>query len=182
MSSATGIIAFLLAWALIPAPVLGGTFSVKDFGAAADGVTDDTAAFQKALQRAAEQKGNTVFAPAGRYLIAGSLQIPAATTLQGEYRGPGRQRGTVLLSTYGKGRTDGPGCIMATAGGSAVKGISRLRDLTEEVAPLRRNITQEDVGDVAVFLASDLARAVTGNIIFVDSGFHIMGEIGRAHV
>ncbi len=62
-----------------------------------------------------------------------------------------------------------------TLAGSAVKGISRLRDLTEEVAPLRRNITQEDVGDVAVFLASDLARAVTGNIIFVDSGFHIMG-------
>jgi hypothetical protein len=123
MSSATGIIALLLAWALIAAPVLGGTFSVKDFGAAADGVTDDTAAFQKALQRAAEQNGSTVFAPAGRYLIAGSLQIPAATTLQGEYRGPGRQRGTVLLSTYGKGRTDGPGCIMATAGGSAVKGI-----------------------------------------------------------
>lgn len=64
---------------------------------------------------------------------------------------------------------------LKTLAASAVKGISRIRDLTEEVAPLRRNITQEDVGDVAVFLASDLARAVTGNIIFVDSGFHIMG-------
>jgi enoyl-[acyl-carrier protein] reductase I len=56
-----------------------------------------------------------------------------------------------------------------------VKGISKLRDLTEEIAPLRRNITQEDVGDVAVFLASDLSRAVTGNTIFVDSGFHVIG-------
>jgi enoyl-[acyl-carrier protein] reductase I len=64
---------------------------------------------------------------------------------------------------------------LKTLAGSAVKGISKLRDLTEEMAPLRRNITQEDVGDVAVFLASDLARAVTGNTIFVDSGFHIMG-------
>jgi len=68
---------------------------------------------------------------------------------------------------------------LKTLAGSAVRGISKLRDLTEEMAPLRRNITQEDVGDVAVFLASDLARAVTGNTIFVDSGFHIMGIPSR---
>jgi enoyl-[acyl-carrier protein] reductase I len=64
---------------------------------------------------------------------------------------------------------------LKTLAGSAVKGISKLRDVTEEMAPLRRNITIEDVGDVAAFLASDLSRAVTGNTIFVDSGFHIMG-------
>ncbi|MGH2399957.1 MAG: enoyl-ACP reductase FabI [bacterium] len=64
---------------------------------------------------------------------------------------------------------------LKTLAGSAVKGISKLRDVTEEMAPLRRNITIEDVGDVAVFLASDLSRAVTGNTIFVDSGFHVMG-------
>ncbi len=64
---------------------------------------------------------------------------------------------------------------LKTLAGSAVKGISRLQDITEQVAPLRRNINQDEVGDVAVFLASDLARAVTGNIIFVDSGFHVMG-------
>jgi enoyl-[acyl-carrier protein] reductase I len=63
---------------------------------------------------------------------------------------------------------------LKTLAASAVRGISKLRDLTEQTSPLRRNITQEDVGDVAVFLASDLARAVTGNIIFVDSGFHLM--------
>ncbi len=64
---------------------------------------------------------------------------------------------------------------MKTLASSAVKGISKLRDLTEEISPLRRNITQEEVGDVAVFLASDLSRAVTGNTIFVDSGFHVIG-------
>ncbi|HLE77391.1 MAG TPA: enoyl-ACP reductase [bacterium] len=64
---------------------------------------------------------------------------------------------------------------LKTLAGSAVKGISKLQEITEQVAPLRRNITQEEVGDVAVFLASDLARAVTGNTIFVDSGFHVMG-------
>ena len=62
-----------------------------------------------------------------------------------------------------------------TLAGSAVKGLTKLRNLTEQVAPLRRNVTQEDVGDVAVFLASDLSRAVTGNVILVDSGFHLMG-------
>lgn len=64
---------------------------------------------------------------------------------------------------------------LKTLAGSAVRGISKLRDFTEQISPLRRNITQEDVGDVAVFLASDLSRTVTGNTIFVDSGFHIMG-------
>ncbi|HXF81144.1 MAG TPA: enoyl-ACP reductase [bacterium] len=64
---------------------------------------------------------------------------------------------------------------LKTLAGSAVKGLSRLRDATAEIAPLRRNITIEDVGDVAVFLASDLSRAVTGATLFVDSGFHIMG-------
>jgi enoyl-[acyl-carrier protein] reductase I len=64
---------------------------------------------------------------------------------------------------------------LKTLAGSAVKGISKLQDITEQMAPLRRNITQDEVGDVAVFLASDLARAVTGNTIFVDSGFHVMG-------
>jgi len=64
---------------------------------------------------------------------------------------------------------------LKTLAGSAVKGLSKLRDITAETAPLRRNITIEDVGDVAVFLASDMSRAVTGNILFVDSGFHLMG-------
>jgi enoyl-[acyl-carrier protein] reductase I len=62
-----------------------------------------------------------------------------------------------------------------TLASSAVKGISKLRDLTEQTAPLRRNVTQEEVGDVAVFLASDLSRAVTGNTVYVDSGMHLMG-------
>jgi len=56
-----------------------------------------------------------------------------------------------------------------------VKGISAARDLMEEKSPLRRNITQDEVGNVAVFLASDLSRAVTGATIFADNGFNILG-------
>ena len=42
-------------------------------------------------------------------------------------------------------------------------------------APLRRNTDTGEVADTAVFLASDLSRGVTGNVLFVDAGFHIMG-------
>jgi len=61
-----------------------------------------------------------------------------------------------------------------TLSASAVKGISALRRWTEEVAPLHENITIEDVGNTAVYLASDLSRMVTGNTIFVDSGAHVL--------
>src|SRR5947199_18485 len=64
---------------------------------------------------------------------------------------------------------------LKTLAGSAVKGISAARDLMEAKAPLRRNITQEEVGNVAVFLASDWSRAVTGATLFADNGFNILG-------
>lgn len=67
-----------------------------------------------------------------------------------------------------------------TLSASAVRGITAIRRWTEEAAPLRENITIEDVGNTAVFLASDMARMVTGNIIFVDSGTHILAAQGAA--
>ena len=45
----------------------------------------------------------------------------------------------------------------------------------DEVAPLRANISIEDVGRTAVYLASDLSSAVTGEVIYVDGGFNILG-------
>ena len=44
-----------------------------------------------------------------------------------------------------------------------------------EVAPLRRNVTLEDVGNAAAFLCSDLAAGITGEILYVDSGFSTVG-------
>jgi enoyl-[acyl-carrier protein] reductase I len=70
-----------------------------------------------------------------------------------------------------------------TLSASAVKGISLLRKWTEEVAPMRENVTLEDVGNAGVFLASDLSRMVTGNILFVDSGTHVLaGQVGAVPV
>jgi enoyl-[acyl-carrier protein] reductase I len=62
-----------------------------------------------------------------------------------------------------------------TASARAVKDFSSILDVVAKHAPLRRNTDPAEVGDTAVFLASDLGRGVTGNTIFVDAGFHIMG-------
>jgi len=85
---------------------------VTDFGATADGKTDDTAALQRALNAAAKGGGSTVYARAGRYLIAGTIYLRPHTILRGHRAGMGRQRGTVLLATGGKGKTEGAGCIV----------------------------------------------------------------------
>ncbi len=56
----------------------------------------------------------------------------------------------------------------------AASGIAGFKDLLKSfagVAPLRRNVTQEDVGNTALFLASNLSSATTGEIIYVDAGF-----------
>ena len=62
-----------------------------------------------------------------------------------------------------------------TASARGVKDFSKMLDGFAERAPLRHNTDPAEVGDTAVFLASDLGRGVTGNIIFVDSGYQVLG-------
>lgn len=62
-----------------------------------------------------------------------------------------------------------------TASSRQVKGFSGMLDRVEAAAPLRRNITQEDIGSTAVYLASDLSAAITADVHFVDAGYHAMG-------
>jgi len=62
-----------------------------------------------------------------------------------------------------------------TASARAIKGFSSILDTIQERAPLRRNTEPAEVADAAVFLASDLGRGVTGNILFVDAGMQVMG-------
>jgi enoyl-[acyl-carrier protein] reductase I len=61
-----------------------------------------------------------------------------------------------------------------TASARAVKDFSTVLEVAPARAPLRRNTDPAEVADTAVFLASDLGRGVTGNIVFVDSGMQIM--------
>ncbi len=62
-----------------------------------------------------------------------------------------------------------------TASARGIKDFSKVLEEVAAHAPLRRNTDPEEVADTAVFLASDLGRGVTGNVIFVDAGFQIMG-------
>jgi enoyl-[acyl-carrier protein] reductase I len=62
-----------------------------------------------------------------------------------------------------------------TASARGIKDFSTVLDKVASRAPLRRNCDPAEVADTAVFLASDLGRGVTGNVIFVDAGFRIMG-------
>lgn len=64
---------------------------------------------------------------------------------------------------------------ISTLAASGVSGFEKILDHTEKNAPLRRNVTIEDVGNPAAFLTSPLARGITGEILYVDSGFNIVG-------
>ena len=95
-------------------------FNVRSFGAAGDAATDDTAAFQHALDAAFKAGGGSVYAPPGRYLLRGSLTVPDGVTLRGSYscvpahtgiRDKGQAKpgddGTALYVTGGRGNEDG---------------------------------------------------------------------------
>ena len=61
-----------------------------------------------------------------------------------------------------------------TASARGIKDFSKMLEAGEMKSPLRRNTDPAEVGDTAVFLASDLGRGVTGNVIYVDAGYQIM--------
>jgi len=66
----------------------------------------------------------------------------------------------------------GPIKTLAAAG---IPGFRKMLARVAEVAPLRRNVTLEEVGNAAAFLCSDLASGVTGDVLYVDSGFSSVG-------
>lgn len=61
-----------------------------------------------------------------------------------------------------------------TLAASGVSGFSAILEVAKERNPLRRNTTADEVGDTAVFLASDMSSAITGTVVWCDCGFHVM--------
>lgn len=60
----------------------------------------------------------------------------------------------------------------------AAKGVPSFNEILhkiEETAPLKKNVTQEEVGDMTLAMMSHLSRGVTGEIVYVDSGYNILG-------
>jgi len=70
------------------------------------------------------------------------------------------------------GISAGPIKTLAAAG---ISGFRSMLNQVAQVAPLRRNVTLEDVGNAAAFLCSDLAGGITGEILYVDAGFNTVG-------
>jgi hypothetical protein len=110
-------------------------YNVKAFGAKGDGKTDDTAAFQAALEATAKAGGGTVYAPRGNYFFAGHLAVPSAVTLAGVWqsvpahngiRDKGLPKptddGTTLLPTEGAGQEDAPPFITLNSN-STLRGV-----------------------------------------------------------
>jgi enoyl-[acyl-carrier protein] reductase I len=76
------------------------------------------------------------------------------------------------------GISAGPIKTLAAAG---ISGFGKILKFVEEQAPMRRNVSTEDVGNAAAFLLSDLAAGITGEILYVDSGFsHVVAGLGDA--
>lgn len=101
--------------------------SVIDFGAKGDSKTDDTKAFQNALNSAAE-KGGIVLVPAGTYLIAGSIDVPDSVTLKGVWEAPHQTeigKGSIIYATGGAGNENGTPLISLNQS-SCVRGITIL--------------------------------------------------------
>jgi hypothetical protein len=103
--------AFAQTWKLIqPIYATAGTFvagfSVADYGATGDGVTDVTGIFQDRLNALSNLGGGTLFVPKGKYVIKGNLLIPKGITLRGEWQKPVKGQaivGTILLAYAGRG-------------------------------------------------------------------------------
>jgi enoyl-[acyl-carrier protein] reductase I len=66
----------------------------------------------------------------------------------------------------------GPLRTLAAAG---IGDFRKILDWNEATSPLRRNVTQEEVGDAALLLLSEMGRSITGEVLHVDSGYHIVG-------
>ena len=68
----------------------------------------------------------------------------------------------------------GPIRTLAAAG---IKNFRKMLSFNEKFSPLRKNVTKEDVGNAATFLCSDLAAGITGEILYVDAGFHAVAAM-----
>jgi len=90
---------------------LEGIYDVTEFGAKGDGRSDNTAAFQECMNKAAEEGGGVVLVPRGRFLMRGNLNVPKNVTLEGIWRAPQRgdpvNAGSVLMPVAGKGDEEG---------------------------------------------------------------------------
>ena len=95
---------------------------------------------------------------------------PAKASLEANVRFMAAELGAEGIRV--NGISAGPIKTLAAAG---IKGFRGMLGAAEKASALRRNVTIEEVGNTAAFLSSDLASGITGEIVYVDAGFNIMG-------
>lgn len=113
-----------------------GVLNVREFGAKGDGIADDTAAIQKALDAAEKMGGTVVFLPTGNYLVKTHLIVPSNVTLEGIWRfvpssdpqnkngGAAYDKGTVLMAVENEGNPDAVPFIHLQGPNATLKGVS----------------------------------------------------------
>ncbi|RXZ80067.1 carbohydrate-binding protein [Paenibacillaceae bacterium] len=113
-------------------------YSVHDFGATGDGVTDVTGIFQQLLDALGRLGGGTLFVPEGQYVIRGNLEVPKGVTIRGEWSKPVKGepiKGTILMAYTGRG--------------------------DEEAAPLITMLPSSGVRDLAIWYPEQLPDDIT---------------------
>ena len=134
MTAGAGMGAFFTQPSEAAAASLDSYFNVRDYGALGNGATDDTAAFQAALNAAAAAGGGIVFAPRGIYRLNNPIKIGDNVTLEGIWRSPigGTQypdfgiqnAGTALHLYSGRNNPNGPAAIELSGFNSTLKGVT----------------------------------------------------------
>jgi len=164
--------AFSQNWRLIQ-PVYATTstfvagFSVADYGATGDGVTDVTSIFQGRLNALSALGGGTLFVPSGKYVISGNLLIPKGITLRGEWRTPVKGQpivGTILMAYAGRGNESAaPFITMQPSSGVMDVAIWYPQQLPNSITPYPPSIVYGD----ANYFGNDFCNAK--NVTFVNS-------------
>jgi enoyl-[acyl-carrier protein] reductase I len=65
-----------------------------------------------------------------------------------------------------------------TLAAKGISGFNKIIEHVEQSAPLHRNVTIDEVGNTSAFLCSNLASGITGEVIYVDAGYHTAGLMG----
>ncbi len=117
----------------------------------------------------------------GGVLTLTYLGSPACVSeLQRDGRGEGGAGGICPVSGQRPRATSDPrqrhlGRSIKTLAAAGISGFSNILSVYRDRAPLRRNIDAAEVADAALFLLSEAGRAVTGEVLFADAGYHAMG-------
>lgn len=146
----------------------------EGFGIAHDISAYSFAALGKALYPLMPDSGGAMltltYLGAERVLPGYNVMGPAKASLESSVRYMAAELGPKGIRV--NGISAGPIKTLAAAG---IAGFRDMLSSTANAAPLRRNVEPVEVGNTAAFLCSDLASGITGEIIYVDAGYHIQG-------